>query len=139
MNKLPAKITAIHQSGTILLVDADVDGQGFSALMIEASDRPEWLTTGNLVDLVFKETEVTLAGNLSGKISTRNRLTCRVKNIHKGELLSKVELQFKQYTLISAVTSRAVEALEIVEGSEVEALIKANEVSLMKTVSSQYA
>jgi len=34
MNKLTGTITQIQQSGAILLVDVDINGQGFSALLI---------------------------------------------------------------------------------------------------------
>ncbi len=132
MNKLPGTITQIQQSGAILLVDVDVDGHGFSALLIESAIRPEWLKQGNLADLVFKETEVSLAKNLSGTISMRNRMKCTVLHIERGELLSKISLKFQEYMVASAVTTRAVEALQLKIGDEVEALVKANEVSLMR-------
>jgi molybdate transport system regulatory protein len=137
MNKLPATITAIQQSGTILLVDAEAGGQGFSALLIESVTRPEWLEVGKVVDLVFKETEVSLAKELSGKISMRNRMKCKVLKVDKGELLSLITLQFKNFTIASAITTRSVNNLEIEIGDDVEALVKANEVSLMKSCTSQ--
>lgn len=133
MNKLPATITAIQQSGTILLVDAEVEGQGFSALLIESVSRPEWLEVGKAVDLVFKETEVSLAKELQGQISMRNRMKCTVLKVDKGELLSMITVQFKSFTLVSAITTRSVNNLKIEIGDEVDALVKANEVSLMKT------
>jgi molybdate transport system regulatory protein len=132
MNKLTGKISQIQQSGAILLVDVDVDGHGFSAMLIESATQPEWLQEGNAVDLVFKETEVSLAKNLSGIISMRNRMKCSVLNIERGELLSKVSLQFQKYKLTSAITTRSVNSLDLKIGDEVEALVKANEVSLMK-------
>lgn len=132
MNKLSGIINNIQQSGAILLVDVDVDGHGFSAMLIESATQPEWLQTGNAIDLVFKETEVSLAKNLSGMISMRNRMKCTVQDIERGELLSKVSLQFQKYTLTSAITTRSVDSLNIKIGDEVEALVKANEVSLMK-------
>jgi molybdate transport system regulatory protein len=132
MNKLSGTITKIQQSGAILLVDVDVDGHGFSAMLIESATQPEWLQTGNTIDLVFKETEVSLAKNLSGMISMRNRMKCTVQSIERGELLSKVSLQFQKYTLTSAITTRSVDSLNIKIGDEIEALVKANEVSLMK-------
>jgi molybdate transport system regulatory protein len=134
MNKLPTTITAIQQSGTILLVDAEVDGQGFSALLIESVTRPEWLEVGKAIDLVFKETEVSLAKELQGKISMRNRMKCVVLKVDKGELLSLITLQFKNFTIASAITTRSVLSLQIEIGDEVEALVKANEVSLMTNV-----
>jgi molybdate transport system regulatory protein len=132
MNKLTGKISQIQQSGAILLVDVDVDGHGFSAMLIESTTQPEWLQEGNAVNLVFKETEVSLAKNLSGMISMRNRMKCTVLQIDRGELLSKVSLQFQKYKLISAITTRSVNSLDLKIGDEVEALVKANEVSLMK-------
>ena len=132
MNKLPGVITNIQQSGAILLVDADVNGHGFSALLIESASRPEWLQVGNSIDLVFKETEVSLAKNRSGMISMRNRMKCTVQHIERGELLSKVVLQFQEYLITSAITTRSVISLDLKIGDVVEALVKANEVSLMK-------
>lgn len=132
MNKLPGKISKVQQSGAILLVDVDVNGHGFSALLIESATHPEWLQAGNTIDLVFKETEVTLAKNLSGIISMRNRMKCTVQQIERGELLSKISLKFQEYRITSAITTRAVDSLQLAIGDEVEALVKANEVSLMK-------
>jgi molybdate transport system regulatory protein len=132
MNKLPAIITAIQQSGSILLVDATVEGQGFSALMIESFNRPEWLYEKNTVDLVFKETEVSLAKELSGRISIRNQMRCCVLEIERGELLSKITLRFKHFTIASAITTRSVNSLQLEIGDEVDALVKSNEVSLRK-------
>jgi molybdate transport system regulatory protein len=122
----------IQHSGALILVDIDVDGHGFSAMLIESATHPDWLYTGNSVDLVFKETEVALAKNLSGMISMRNRMKCVVNRIERGELLSKIDLQFRNNPLTSAITTRSADALNLQIGDEVEALVKANEVSLMK-------
>ena len=130
MNKLEAKITQIQQSGAILLVDAEVDGHGFSALLIESATHPQWLQTDNTIDLVFKETEVSLAKGLSGKISMRNRMVCKVQQVERGELLSKITLKFQNHIITSAITTRSVDSLQIEVGDEIEALVKANEISL---------
>lgn len=132
MNILTGIITQIQQSGAILLVDVAVAGQGFSALLIESATRPEWLQKSNTIDLVFKETEVSLAKNLSGLISLRNRMQCQVLQVERGELLSKITMQFQQHIISSAITTRAVDSLQIVVGDSIEAMVKANEVSLMK-------
>lgn len=132
MNKLSGKILKIQQSGAILLVDVEVEKQIFSALLIESVIQPDWLETGKDVEIVFKETEVSLAKNLSGQISMRNRMKCYVQRIDRGELLSKIDLKFGDYTITSAITTRSVDSLKLELGDEVEALVKANEVSLMK-------
>jgi molybdate transport system regulatory protein len=132
MNKLPGTVTNIQQSGAILLVDVEVEQQMFSAMLIESVQQPEWLVVGHGVDVVFKETEVSLAKNLSGQISMRNRMKCTVAAIERGDLLSKIKLNFRSFTVASAITTRAVDSLKLEIGEEVEALVKANEVSLMK-------
>ncbi len=132
MNKLPGIITNIQQSGAILLVDIKVADCLFSALLIESANQPEWVKIGETIDIVFKETEVSLAKNLSGQISLRNRMQCVVLKIDRGELLSRVFLKFQDYTLSSAITTCSVDSLNLNIGDEVEALVKSNEVSLMK-------
>ena len=132
MNKLTGVLTRIQKSGSILLVDIDVDGYSFSALLIESDTHLEWLETENTVSLVFKETEVSLAKDLTGKISLRNRMQCKVLLVERGELLSTVKLQFKEYIVTSAITTRAVGSLQITIGDEIEALVKSNEISLMQ-------
>ncbi|NLT51984.1 MAG: TOBE domain-containing protein [Ignavibacteria bacterium] len=132
MNKLKGKITNIQQSGAVMLIDLEVNGQGFSALLIESAEKPEWLKTEQAVNLVFKETEVSLAKKLAGQISVRNRMNCKVINIERGQLLSKVKLQFGDYPITSVITTRAADSLLIAAGEEIEALVKANEISLMK-------
>lgn len=132
MNRLPGTIVKIQQSGAILLVDVEVEQQVFSALLIESVIQPEWLESGKDVDVVFKETEVSLAKNLSGQISMRNRMQCSIQAIDRGDLLSKITLKFRNHILTSAITTRSVDSLKLEIGDEVEALVKANEVSLMK-------
>lgn len=132
MNRLKGIITQIQKSGAIMLIDVDVDGHGFSALLIESATHPQWLRIGNVIDVVFKETEVTLAKNLSGQISMRNRMMCNVLKVNRGGLLSIITLQFQHYTILSAVTTRSVDALKIADNDKIEALVKANEISLMK-------
>ena len=132
MNKLTGTITQIQKSGAILLVDIDVEGHGFTALLIESTPRHEWLQTREMIDLVFKETEVSLAKGLSGGISLRNRMICKVMNVERGTLLSTVKLQFQKYIIVSAITTRSLDSLQINPGDEIEALVKSNEVSLMQ-------
>jgi molybdopterin-binding protein len=132
MNKLSGIITQIQSSGAIMLIDVDVDGHAFSALLIGSAINPKWLHLGNTIGLVFKETEVSLAKGLSGKISMRNHMMCRVMHIERGKLLSNITLQFQRYAIRSAITTRAIDALGVTVGEEIEALVKANEVVLMQ-------
>ncbi|HCY42983.1 MAG TPA: hypothetical protein DHV48_16840 [Prolixibacteraceae bacterium] len=77
MNRLSGIIAKIQQSGAILLVDVDVDGHDFSAMLIESATQPEWIQKGNSIKLVFKETEMSL-----GKKPHRNDQYAKPHQMH---------------------------------------------------------
>lgn len=132
MNILPATITKITSADSILLLDVEVEGTAMSALLTENPYSASWLKEGNQVSVVFKETEVSLMKDFSGMISLRNRLPCRVTAVEKGKLIGIVHLLFKNRHLVSAITTRSIEGMNIQPGDEVTAMIKANEVSVVK-------
>jgi len=132
MNRIDLIIKEVYCSGGIILVDMETEDIPMSALLIDAADNPDWLKKGNVISAVFKETEVSIAKNLSGIISLRNKLLCSVINIKRGELMSVISLKFQHYIIDSAITTRSVNLLNLKENDEVMALIKANEITLMK-------
>jgi len=132
MNRLPGVIAAIESNDLLSLVDVTVGGDTFTALLLETPATAPYLAVGKPVSVLFKETEVSLAKNLTGQISLRNRIKGTVRHIRRGEILSEVALDCHGQTLTSIITTRAVARLELAEGDEVEALVKANEVTLME-------
>jgi molybdate transport system regulatory protein len=130
MNQFTGTISHIQQSGSIMLVEVDVDGYYFSALMIDLPQAMLWLHEGNSIDLIFKETEISIGKNITGKISLRNQLPCVVKSVKRGEILSVIELTFSGNTITSAITTRSADMLKIRTGDSVTAFIKANEIIL---------
>ena len=135
MNQLRGRIVAIESNDHLSLVDVEIGGDTFSAMLLETPDSAPYLAIGNEVQLLFKETEVSLAKNLSGQISLRNRVQGRVRAVRSGAILSEVVLEYRGQTLTSIITTRSIKRLDIKQGDEVEALIKANEVSLMEVSS----
>lgn len=135
MNQLRGRIVAIESNDHVSLVDVEINGDTFSAMLLETPESAPYLLIGNEVQVLFKETEVSLAKNLSGLISLRNRVKGRVKSIRSGVILSEVELEYRGQVLTSIITTRSIKRLDIEKGDEVEALIKANEVSLMEVSS----
>lgn len=134
MNIIPVIIEEVTCSGGVVLVDMRSDNCQLSTILVDGDDLPPWLVKGAGASAVFKESELSVAVNLSGKISLRNRFPCTVKGIESGEIISVVALNFGKHTLHSAITSRSVRALELKIGTEVTALIKANEVFLIKGI-----
>ncbi len=132
MNRLRGRIAAIESSGQLSLVDVDVEGDTFTAIIVETPDSAGYLKLGGEILLLFKETEVSLAKNLSGLISLRNRIPARVQDIVEGDLLSQVTLDYKGNRIVSIITRRSVRRLGLKTGDQVEGLVKANEMTLME-------
>lgn len=130
MNRLAGIITAIACNDHLSLVDVAAGEDSYTAMVLETPQSAPHLKVGNTVAVLFKETEVSLAKNLSGDLSLRNRIPGRVRQIHEGGILSEVVLDCRGVTLTSIVTTRAVRRLALSVGDEVEALVKANEVAL---------
>lgn len=132
MNRLNGKIVAIDHNRHMSLVDVAVGDDVFTATLLETPETADYLRVGADVALLFKETEVSLAKNLSGLISLRNRLPVVVRSIERGDILSAVELDYAGQTLVSVITTRGVDRLQLMIGDMVEALVKANEIALME-------
>lgn len=112
-------------------MEAHVGGHKLTATLIGAGEEAAAWADGMPVTLLFKETEVSLAKNLSGLISLRNRLPAVVTAIERGSLLASVRLDVAGHAIESIITTRSSHALSLAVGDAVEALIKANEMSVM--------
>ena len=132
MNKLNGKIVDIESSPHMSMVDIDVEGDIFSSIVLETPSSSDYLKTATLITLLFKETEVSLAKNLTGEISLRNRFGALVKNIERSRILTKVTLDYKNTPIISIISTRSADRLALKLGDRVEWLVKTNEVSLLK-------
>jgi molybdate transport system regulatory protein len=132
MNKFRGRITRIESNDHVSLVDVDVGGDNFTATLLETPEDAAYLKVGNVVDVLFKETEVSLAKGLSGLISLRNRVMTTVKLMRSGVILSEVVMDYRGQPISSIITTGSIRRLDIKPGDEVEALVKANEVTLME-------
>lgn len=132
MNKLKGKIVDIKSSENISIVHVDVEGDVFSSIILEGKNSPANYKVKDSVTLLFKETEVGLAKNLTGMISLRNRFKAVIKKIDKGPILAKISLNYKNHTIESIVSSQSTVSMQLKEKEEVEWLVKSNEVTLMK-------
>lgn len=131
MNRLPGQITRVEAVGSIALVEVAVGERRFTATLIGAGDEVASWPGGMPVTLLFKETEVSLAKNLSGLISMRNRIPATVAAIERGRLLTSVTLDADGHRIESIITTRSSHALELAVGDTVEGLVKSNEMTLI--------
>ena len=132
MNKLKGKIVDIQSSDNISIVHVDVDGDVLSSIVLEGKKSPVNYKVKDSVTLLFKETEVGLAKNLTGMISLRNRFKATIKKIDKGPVLAKITLNYRDHIIESIISSQSAVGMKLKEKEEVEWLVKTNEVTLMK-------
>ncbi len=132
MNKLQGKIVNSQSSDNLSIIHVDVDGDIFSSIVLEGKKGPSNYKLKDNVTLLFKETEVGIAKNLSGMISLRNRFQSRIKKIDKGPILAKVAMKYKDQIIESVISTQSAEQLTLKEKDDVEWLVKTNEVTLMK-------
>jgi molybdopterin-binding protein len=65
------------------------------------------------------------------KISARNLLESKIKEVHKGATTAHVEIELKGgETIISSITNEAVEELALKKGTQAYAVIKASDVMI---------
>jgi molybdate transport system regulatory protein len=135
MNRLPGTITQVELAGSIALVEVEVNGRRFTAMSVGSHNDGKW-HEGMTVTLTFKEAETSLAKNLSGLISLRNRIPATITAIERGTILTRVALDFFGHSFESVITTRSSHALSLVVGDQVEALVKSSDMSLMARASS---
>ncbi|MBP9855321.1 MAG: hypothetical protein KBD53_10695 [Candidatus Omnitrophica bacterium] len=132
MNKLKGKIIDIQSSDHISMVYVDVDGDILSSIILEGKKGPLNYQIKDNVTLLFKETEVGIAKDLTGMISLRNRFPAIITKIDKGPILAKITLAYKCHTIESIISSQSTASMKLKEEDDVEWLVKTNEVTLMK-------
>ncbi len=133
MNKLSGTIEKIENEDDLTLIYIQVYDDKFTSIIIDNSEISE-LKPGNKVNIVFKETEVSIGKNLSGGLSIRNRMKAKVKNLLKGKILTKILLDYQGNEIVSLITTNAANELNLNIGDQVEGLVKTNEISIMKDI-----
>ena len=131
MNQLPGTIKNVTSSGNVSLVSLETAGIDMSAIILGTTANTPYLRPGKTVLILFKESEVSIGKNFSGMISLRNQIDAEIIAIERGEVFSKIDMEFMSLQITSLITTRSTERLELTPGDKVTAFIKSNEVMLM--------
>lgn len=130
MNQFTGKIASIDAQGALRLYRVDLGHEVvFSAIVIQGNEKLEALQIGQALSVVFKETEVVI-GIGNPEISLQNRVLGTISRLEKGDVLCKLSLNTLIGDLQAIITANAVAQLKLLEGDEVMALVKTNEVML---------
>jgi len=130
LNKLKGKITAITTKDQFALVSLVVKNQIFRAIVINVNVINPNLVVGQNVNILFKETDVTLSIETSKQISIDNQIPVIVEGVIRGELLSKVSVSFQQILIKTVVPSDFAAIIKV--GMSITMLIRSNELMLME-------
>ncbi len=131
MNQLKGNITEIqsHEGLSIVKVQGP-NNCVFTSLVMDDVVSADWLQTGKQVSLYFKEIEVMISKDPDAKVSSQNRLPCKIQSMNAGVILCQLELLFGETIITSIITSNACRQLDLQENDFVTALIKTNEISV---------
>ncbi len=82
---------------------------------------------------IFKSSTVLITTDIALNISARNKLQGKIDSIHQGEINSELIIDIGNGDKIaSVITSNSIDRLNIKEGAQVSAIIKASDVMLGK-------
>ena len=135
MSQLFATIASIENEESLNIVNFVCAGQKLKMVSLELN---ETVQRGKNVTLVCKPTSVAIAKpgigteDLYSILSYANQLRVKIVSLDIGKLLCSVVLSLGEFTLEAILSRDAVERLQLHEGDEVIALIKANELSILE-------
>jgi len=130
MNKLKGNIEYVKSHDGLSLIEVRVGDVSLKSVVITDSSENSFLKEGELVELLFKETELIISTDENPSISLQNQLKCTIDSIKKGEVLSQIYLDFNSNKISSIITTNSVERLGLSEGKNVVAMIKTNEIMI---------
>ena len=90
------------------------------------------LSAGDSICVIIKGTDIMLAKSISGILSARNRTRGIVKEIIRGDVLSKVLIESQGDVLHAIITNASLDEMKINSGDEITAIVKSTELILSK-------
>ena len=130
MNVLSAKITDLKVDGHLTLVILSAIDIELSAIVVDSPETAPYLEKGNLVKVLFKETEVIISQRIKNRISLQNQFNGIVSKIETGSLLSRIMIDTSAGEITAHITSKSVIQLELKKGDQIIVMIKTNELML---------
>ena len=132
MNQLSGKIENIETKNSLSFVSIKVGTATLFAIVMETLHNSPHLKIGNPIQVIFKATEVIISTGLVDHISLQNRLAGKIYTIESGLLMSRLLLKTEIGMLISVIPTISVNRLELKVDSEITAMIKSNNLILIK-------
>jgi molybdopterin-binding protein len=127
MSAVQAVVSGIENEKNLNLVTFDF---GPHRLWMMSLDLGGGIEVGKKVILEAKPSHIAIGLGRCEDISYSNKLPCKIRNIQEGRLLGVVELACEDAHLESIITVRSLRKMQLHEGLDVTAYIKASELSI---------
>ena len=130
-NQFAGKIVSINEGAVNGIVTLDADGMMISSTISMAAIKELGLEQGVEATAVIKATEVLVArGDM--KISARNKFAGKVVSVAKGAVNGIVCIEVAGNKISATISNAAIEELELAEGVEAVAVVKATSVMIAR-------
>ena len=129
MNQIPAIVTAIESMDDLTIVTFEAEGQTMRMMGLGLT-LP--IVVGSPVLLAAKASNIALAKELKGMLSTSNQLDAVIESVKMGEMLCSVKVRVGSVLLESITTRASALRMDLKVADSVSALIKASELSIVK-------
>jgi molybdate transport system regulatory protein len=133
-NQISGTIANIQKGTAMSVVTVSANGHTITSAITNGAVEDLGLKKNDSVVALVKATEAIIAKGDAGamKVSARNKISGRVTDIRKGPAMASVAVDAGELKLTTAITSQAVDDLQLKQGDQVTTLFKATEVMLQK-------
>jgi len=127
MNKLVATVDEIEERGIVTYIRLNSSS---TIITIIKSKTPKWIGVGDRVHCKFQETSVSVSKDCQGKISIENRLPGILKEVRENNSLCELTFESDIGNIISLITSRAYNSLELSKGCKATILLRGVDIKI---------
>jgi len=131
MNKFKCSVSKIENIESLNLVYFSFKSTTISMVSLDLSEN---ITTNRKVILSLKPTNITLAKNFEGLVSSSNKLLGKIVFIEQGKLLSSVVCEVFDTQIESIITTNSLKQMKLAVDDEITLLFKASDISILEIV-----
>jgi molybdopterin-binding protein len=91
---------------------------------------PKWLNIGDKVYCKFQEASVCVSKDCPGKVSIENKLPATLKEVRKNDSLCELTFESDIGSVVSLITTRAYDTLELQKGCRATMLLRGVDISV---------
>ena len=126
-----AKVKEIKTIDSLNIVEFDFYGTTLKMMSLELNSD---ITTDKRVELLVKPTNVIISKSYIEDISLSNQILAKIVSFEDGELLSSLSLKAFDTFFESIITKTSKVKLDLKENDEVNILIKASDLSILRVL-----